>query len=129
MITIDTNVLVRLLTGDHPVQSRASRALFASEDIFIPDTVWLETEWVLRAAYGLSRDDIGHAFQQVCGLPNVRVNDARRLAQIIDWHLLGVDFVDAFHLASSPPTVALKTFDGAFIKLATKHTTRSVERP
>ncbi|MBN8428223.1 MAG: type II toxin-antitoxin system VapC family toxin [Xanthomonadales bacterium] len=128
MITIDTNVLVRLLTGDHPVQSRASRALFASEDIFIPDTVWLETEWVLRAAYDLSRDDIGHAFKQVCGLPNVRVNDARRLAQIIDWHLLGFDFADAFHLATSQPASTFKTFDARFIKNAKRHTARQVER-
>ena len=128
MVTIDTNVLVRLLTGDHPLQSKASQKLFASEDVFIPDTVWLESEWVLRAAYDLSPDDVCHAVRQICGLPNVSVSDGRRLAQIIDWHQLGFDFADAFHLATSQPTSTFKTFDARLIRNAKRHTDRQVER-
>ncbi len=129
MIAIDTNVLVRLLVTDNPAQSKASQKLFASYEIFIPDTVLLETEWVLRAAFDLSPADICTAFRRICGLHNVRVSDGQLIAQVIDWHEAGFDFADAFHLALSKEQDALKTFDAGFIKNAKKHTDRRVERP
>jgi predicted nucleic acid-binding protein len=129
MVAIDTNVLVRLLVGDHPAQAKASERLFDSADIFIPDTVLLETEWVLRAAYDLKPGDVCTAFRRVCGLPKVKVNDARLVAQVIDWHEAGLDFSDAFHLALSKEQESLKTFDAGFIKNARAHTDQRVERP
>jgi predicted nucleic-acid-binding protein len=129
VIAIDTNVLVRLLVGDNPAQGKASQKLFASEDIFIPDSVLLETEWVLRAAFELSPDDVCTALRKVCGLPNVAVSDGPLVAQVIDWHEAGFDFADAFHLALSKNQDTLKTFDAGFIKNARKHTDRRVERP
>jgi len=129
VIAIDTNILVRLLVSDHAIQSKASRRIFASEDIFIPDTVFLESEWVLRAAFGLSVADVCMAFRRICGLPNVTVNDGQLLAQVIDWHEAGFDFADAFHLALSEGQDALMTFDAGFIRAANKHTDRRVERP
>ncbi len=129
MVAIDTNILVRLLVGDQATQARASNRLFAAEAIFIPDTVLLETEWVLRAAYDLAPVDVCSALRQVCGLPNVQVSDARLVAQVIDWHEAGLDFADAFHLALSKEQESLKTFDAGFIRNARKHTDRRVERP
>ncbi len=129
MIAIDTNVLVRLLVSDNPVQSMASQKLFASEDIFIPDTVLLETEWVLRAAFDLRPTDICTAFRRICGLHNVTVSNGQLVAQVIDWHEAGFDFADAFHLALSKDQDRFKTFDVGFIKNAKKHTDRHVERP
>jgi predicted nucleic-acid-binding protein len=129
VVAIDTNVLIRLLVADEPTQARASRRLFASQSIFIPDTVLLESEWVLRAAYELMRADICTAFRQVCGLPNVVVSDAQRIRQVIDWHEMGLDFADAFHLALSDDGSEFKTFDIAFIRQAKKHTDRYVARP
>ena len=116
MIAIDTNVLVRLLVNDQPIQGKASQKLFASEDIFIPDTVLLETEWVLRAAYGLGRIEVCAAFRRVCGLRNVAVSDGPLIAQVIDWHEAGFDFADAFHLSLSQHLDAIKTFDEKFAK-------------
>ena len=54
MIAVDTNVLVRLLTGDDPAQTQRAVELFAQESILIPKTVLLETEWVLRYSYELA---------------------------------------------------------------------------
>lgn len=129
MIAIDTNVLVRLLIDDHPAQSKASHRLFAAEDIHIPDTVLLETEWVLRAAFDLTPTEICTALRLVCGLPNVTVSDGQLIAQVIDWHEGGFDFVDAFHLARSKDQESMKTFDADFIRNAKKLTDRRVERP
>lgn len=129
MIAIDTNVLVRLLTGDEPAQSAASHKLFANEEIFIPDTVLLETEWVLRAAFELGRSDICTALRRICGLRNVTVSDGQVVAQALDWHEAGFDFADAFHLALSQNQDSFKTFDAGFIKNAQKNTSHRVERP
>ena len=57
MIAVDTNVLVRLLTGDDSKQE-AARSLFAREPIWIAKTVLLETGWVLRGLYGLEETEI-----------------------------------------------------------------------
>ncbi|MDP2229105.1 MAG: type II toxin-antitoxin system VapC family toxin [Moraxellaceae bacterium] len=129
MIAIDTNVLVRLLTGDNPAQYKASHKLFASEQIFIPDTVVLETAWVLRAAYDLEPAAICEAFRSVFGLANVSLANGQLVAQAIAWHEAGLDFADAFHLALSQDHESLKTFDADFIKRAKVSSDCRVERP
>lgn len=129
MAAIDTNVLVRLLTGDHPAQYKASLKLFTSDEIFIADTVMLETERVLRAAYALERTEVCTAFRSILGLPNVSVANGPLLAQVITWHEAGLDFADAFHLALSQDKLSLKTFDGDFIKRAKTLTECRVEKP
>lgn len=129
MIAIDTNVLVRLLTGDNSSQYKASQKLFSSEEIFISDTVILETEWVLRAAYDLDAGSICSALRQVFGLKNVHLSNARLMAQVIAWHEAGLDFADAFHLALSQEQEALKTFDADFIRRAKSLSECRVEKP
>lgn len=128
MIAIDTNVLVRLLTADHPAQFKASQKLFSSETIFIPDSVVLETEWVLRAAYDMSPSLICEALRNVFGLSNVTLANPQRMAQVIYWHESGLDFADAFHLAASQDCSALKTFDVDFIKRSKSLGSCSVEK-
>ena len=48
MIAFDTNLLVRAATNDDPPQVAVVRQLLALSAVFIPRTVLLETEWVLR---------------------------------------------------------------------------------
>ena len=129
MIAIDTNVLVRFLVKDHEIQYRASHKLFATRDLFIPDSVVLESEWVLRHAYELDSATICDAFQQVFGLPNVYLSNARRMAQVLDWYAAGFDFADALHLMASEGCEYLKTFDAEFIRRATKLAAGNVARP
>ena len=129
MVAVDTNVLVRLLTGDHPAQYRASRKLFAVEQVFIPDTVVLETAWVLRAAYDLEPATVCEALRRVFGLPNVSLANADAVARALDWHEDGLDFADAFHLALSSGHDVLKTFDAGFISAARSLGPCRVEKP
>ena len=81
MIAVDTNVLVRLLTGDDPAQTQRAAELFAQESILVPKTVLLETEWVLRYSYELSPTVILGAFRKVLGLPQVTVEDSNALVE------------------------------------------------
>src|ERR1039457_3819826 len=78
MIAVDTNVLVRLLTGDDPMQEAAARSLFATEPIWIAKTVLLETGWVLRSLYGFEDSAIRDSFTKLLGLKNVHAEDILR---------------------------------------------------
>jgi predicted nucleic-acid-binding protein len=68
VISIDTNVLVRLLVNDDPGEVGAARALVASakedgEPIFVGDPVLCEMEWVLESGYDATRKEIAAAVQ------------------------------------------------------------------
>ena len=75
MTAVDTNVLVRLLTGDEARQATAARSLFAKEKIWIAKTVLLETDWVLRSLYGFEENEVREAFVRLLGLDNVYAED------------------------------------------------------
>ena len=116
MIAIDTNIIIRLMTRDDEEQYQKSLKLFQNKNIFIADTVILETEWVLRFAYKFKSVEICQAFRKVFGLPNVYLTNERLILQVIEWHEKGLDFADAFHLASSHHCLEFYTFDEKFIK-------------
>lgn len=118
MIAVDTNVLVRFLTGDDPQQFKKALRLFETHQVFIPDTVVLEAEWVLRFAYEFSSTEICEAFNRLFGLPNVHCSDPTLIAQAILWHQHGLDFADAIHLALSQKKDRFFTFDTKFIRKA-----------
>ncbi|MEA5450655.1 type II toxin-antitoxin system VapC family toxin [Leptolyngbya sp. CCNP1308] len=129
MIAVDTNIIVRLITQDDEAQHRASIELFQKPDIFIPDTVILETEWVLRFAYGFKANEICAALRKLFGLPNVYLANENLTAQILQWYENGLDFAAALHLATSQHCSALYTFDNAFVKRAKTLTDQQVQKP
>ncbi|BAU63274.1 hypothetical protein STA3757_06340 [Stanieria sp. NIES-3757] len=129
MITVDTNIIVRLLTQDDQLQYQQSLKIFQSQDIFISNIVILETEWVLRFAYKLNSQEICHALKQLFGLPNVHLANANLINQVLQWHENGLDFADAFHLAQSQHCSELYTFDEKFIKKASKLTKCQILKP
>ena len=86
MVAIDTNILVRLFTRDDETQYQAAYVLFQREDIYIPDSVILETEWVLRFAYDFKSAQICSALRGVFGLKNVVIDDSLMIARVIEWY-------------------------------------------
>ncbi|NUN16716.1 MAG: type II toxin-antitoxin system VapC family toxin [Myxococcales bacterium] len=129
MIAIDTNIIVRLLTRDDAEQYHVSKKLFEAEEIHIPDTVILETEWVLRFAYEFEPNEICNAFRKLFGLANVKLANDFTVAQAINWYEQGLDFADAFHLALSQNAESIKTFDDKFIKKSKSLSKCVVEKP
>ena len=111
MIAVDTNVLVRLLTGDDPAQAARAAALFAQEHVFIPKSVLLETAWVLRYSYELDAGTILSAFRKLLGLPHVSAEDRGTLIDALAWYENGMNFADALHLASARAVDRFATFD------------------
>jgi len=118
MIAVDTNVLVRLLTGDEPRQEAAARSLFASGPIWIAKTVLLETGWVLRSLYGFEESAIRAAFTKLLGLKNVRAEDESSVAAALALTAQGIELADALHLRSRPPGAEFVSFDKSFVRRA-----------
>lgn len=129
MVAIDTNILIRLLTRDNEEQFRKAKTLFANNDIFIPETVILESEWVLRYAYKFEPAAICAALTGTLGLPNVKTSRPTAISQAIDLARQGLDFADALHLAASQECDQFATFDTAFINRAKGLTKCKVRKP
>lgn len=129
MIFVDTNVIVRLLTGDDTSQFKRAKTIFAKNDIMITTSVILECEWVLRYAYQFKPPAIMDAFQSLFGLSNVSLQEPSVIHEAIEWHGQGMDFADAIHLSKSQDSDSFITFDKKLIKAASKITTIPVKEP
>lgn len=114
MISVDTNVLVTLLVRDtDPAYPQVERQ-FAQNFIYIPPTVLLEAEWVIRTVYKWSRADVLSALVKVLDLPNVETE--KWVSKAMDWSARGLEAADALHLASSEGSDHFYTFDRDLIR-------------
>jgi predicted nucleic-acid-binding protein len=120
MTAVDTNVVVRLLTGDDPRQGNAARALFASRNIWIAKTVFLECDWVLRKLYGFEEEEVRAAFRRLTALRNVHAEDEAAIIAALALGENGVDFADALHLSSRPAGAMFRSLDRALVRRAKK---------
>ena len=119
MIAVDTNIIVRFLTRDDEQQYQKAYQIFAdSEQLFIPATVILETEWVLRFSYNFPSDRIIYAMTGLLKLNNVNTENKTAVINALEWHKNGMDFADALHLACSLHTDKFVSFDKKLIKKA-----------
>lgn len=116
MIAVDTNVLVRYLAGDDDAQRTRVLRLFEEELLFVPVTVLLEAEWVLRAIYRLRPNRIMKGFEALAGVQTVTLQSRQEVLRAIAWCSGGLDFADALHLATAREATRLLTLDRAFIK-------------
>lgn len=93
-ITADTNLLVRVLTEDHPGQTEQARAaLLDAEMVAAPNVALCETAWVLRASYGLSRRELAEVIGSIVANPQMSVDQpaVRAGLAVLD---RGGDFAD-----------------------------------
>jgi predicted nucleic-acid-binding protein len=87
MIAFDTNLLVRAVVDDNPSQVAIVRRLIMRNSVFISRTVLLETEWVLRAVYMKSRDEILEFFRALL----VVITPKSKIQLKSGMHLTGMD--------------------------------------
>ena len=118
MLAIDTNIVVRYLTNDHPQQSPRARALVDGEPVFVAVTVMLEVEWVLRSGYDYRPADVARAMRSFAGLPTVTVEDGAIVAKALDLAERGMDFADALHLGKASHCKGMASFDRKFVRAA-----------
>jgi predicted nucleic acid-binding protein len=129
MLAVDTNVVVRYLVNDDVAQAARARRLLDREDIFVPLTVLLETEWVLRGVFGFAPKSVIRALRDFAGLARVTVEHAATAAAAFEGAEGGLDFADALHLAASKQHAGFVSFDKALAKAAHRLNAGSVREP
>ena len=123
---IDTNVLVRHLTGDPPEQApRATAYLASADELLLADLVVAELVYVLESFYEQPRERVAELARAVIGFPAMRVVDEPVLLRALEvYELDRLDFAEA-HLAACAEATGVGrvvSFDGALDRLS------SVER-
>jgi predicted nucleic-acid-binding protein len=108
---IDTNVLVRWITRDDPVQATLADTVFANET-YVPLTVLIETAWVLKGrGYALDRSAIADVLERVLATESVLLDHEAGVRWAIGRYRDGADFADMVHLVSASGLDRFITFD------------------
>lgn len=129
MNAVDTNVVVRYLTHDNPAQTDRATAIVDGGRVFLPVTVVVETEWVLRRLYGFGTADFTRAFRSFLALPTVSVAEADAVSAALDLCDGGMDFADALHLMLSQDCEGFVSFDRALVRGAKAAGVAGVREP
>jgi predicted nucleic-acid-binding protein len=117
MTALDTNVLARFYCDDpaDPEAKRqrpiARRIVLETPAVYVPLTVVLELEWVMRGFYELAPAAFCDAVDHLLGMPRATVERWEAVKDAVDLHRRGLDFADALHWASSRSCERLVTFD------------------
>ncbi|MEP7345084.1 MAG: type II toxin-antitoxin system VapC family toxin [Gemmatimonadaceae bacterium] len=80
MIALDTNVLVRFLAQDDPVQARIAAEIIEGaadrdESLFLSDVVIAETAWVLTRAYKVTRKALADILLRLADARHIEMRD------------------------------------------------------
>ncbi len=100
MLGVNTNVLVRFLVRDDEAQFEKARKLIkrevaAGRRVFVSQLVLLETEWVLRSRYSLSKNLIIGAISGLLDATDVRFEDEPAIEEaLFIWKDMTADFAD-----------------------------------
>jgi len=127
---LDTNVIIRHLTGEPIDQGQAaSRFLADSASLVLTDVVAAETVYVLQSVYKTPRPVIATALRALVAMRTVTAERPQIIRRSIDlFELQGMDFTDAYLVAFAEvhgvPRVA--SFDRGIDKAA--GTASAIER-
>jgi predicted nucleic acid-binding protein len=103
---VDTNGLIRHLTGEPPAQARrATRYLEQADEILLSDLTLAEVAYVLESFYEVARAEVASTLRAILGFPAIRVLDVellQRAVEVYEAHRL--DFADAYLVANAERT-------------------------
>ncbi|HYB50929.1 MAG TPA: type II toxin-antitoxin system VapC family toxin [Burkholderiaceae bacterium] len=125
MASLDTNVLVRWLIKDDERQLAVVQTVFEAaahreEPLFVPLTVVLELEWVLRSRYGFGKTAILAVFNALLETREIEFHEEGAVERAIHAYRLGrAEFTDCLHMGISGAfeRTPLLTFDVAAARL------------
>jgi len=120
---LDTNVLIRHLTGDPPAQARRATALLArAEELLVPDLIVAEVVYVLESFYEVERQRVAELVRAVIGFPAIVVVDEPLLLRALEvYEVDRLDFAEAYLVASAEASgvETIASFDRTIDRLAT----------
>ena len=103
---VDTNVLIRHLTGDPPaLAARATAYLGAEQGLLLTDLVAAETVYVLESFYETPRDRVAQAMQSLVAFDSIICVDPALLLRAIEvYEADRLDFAEAYLVACAEST-------------------------
>lgn len=119
MPALDTNLLVRYVVQDDSAQSAAAKRLITrcveeGQTLFVPVTVMLELEWVLRSSFEFAKDDVIQVVSSLLSAAELSFESERALEVALHPFREGIaEFADCVHvaLATQAREQPLWTFD------------------
>lgn len=124
--SLDANVLVRLIVKDDTQQLGAARKILSlyvkgGHTLFVPITVALELEWVLRSRYKFGKLDVINTLSSLLTTVELVFEAEDALEQsLVTYEEGSADFGECLHLALARRAAALPflTFDLKASKVA-----------
>ncbi len=120
---VDTNILVRHLTGEPPdMASRATAYLAAEPELFLADLIVAETIYVLESFYKTPRSQIANAMRSLVALRCVVTVDPALLRRALEvYELDRIDFAEAYLVAcaESSGVNRIASFDRSIDRVGT----------
>ena len=100
---VDTNVLVRHLTGGPPEQAaRATHLLSRAGQLLLPDLVLAEVVYVLESVYRVPRPRVAELARAIVAFGAIEVVDEPALLRALEvYELHRLDFADAYLVAEA----------------------------
>ena len=130
MAAFDTNVLVRYIVRDNAAQLATAQRLIircVSEGLtlFVPVTVVLELEWVLRSSFEFGKNDVLLTLSSLFSAAELSFESEQALEVALQLFRKGsADFDDCLHvaLATQANEQPLWTFDNGAAKVSGRST-------
>ena len=120
---VDTNILVRHLTGDPPEMAARATAYLRSENgLLLTDLVAAETVYVLESFYEAPRDQVAHSMRSLLSFDTVICVDSALLLRAIEvYETDRVDFAEAYLVACAETTGVgrVASFDRSLDRVST----------
>ena len=103
---VDTNVLVRHLTGDPPAMAKRATALLReASELFLADLVVAETIYVLESYYEVPREQIATTIRSLLALGSISIVDRDVLLRAVEvYEIDRLDFAEAYLVACAEST-------------------------
>jgi predicted nucleic acid-binding protein len=120
---VDSNVLVRHLTGDPPDQAKRATALLRdAEELILVDLVVAEVVYVLESVYVVERERVAELVRAIVGFPPVVVPDRLLLLRSLEiYEQHRIHFAESYLAACAEATGVgvVASFDRAIDRVGT----------
>jgi predicted nucleic-acid-binding protein len=120
---VETNVLVRHLTGDPPAMAKRATALLGeTSELFLADLIVAETIYVLESFYETPREQIATTIRSLLGVDSISVVDRNVLLRAVEvYEADRLDFAEAYLVACAESTGIGRviSFDRSIDRVAT----------
>lgn len=125
MYLADTNIIIRYLVKDHPLQTKACTVLFNQSrigqvNLVITSLVIFETVWTLLSLYRVSKQQIVELLIELLKLEFIQIENRKLFIKAFEiWKTKNIDFNDAYNYiwAKESNLEGIYTFDKHFDKL------------